>query len=75
MFFPSGLYNCQYVVAFELPVTRIVRLGRDRQILELLTEFYGAEGFDRMDQFITDNKLTADEIVLLPMGREVRYYA
>ena len=62
-------------VAFELPVTRIVRLGRDRQILELLTEFYGAEGFDRMDQFITDNKLTADEIVLLPMGREVRYYA
>ena len=62
-------------VAFELPVTRIVRLGRDRQVMELLTEFYGAEGFDRLDQFITDNKLTADEIVLIPMGREVRYYA
>lgn len=62
-------------VAFELPVTRIVKLGRDRQILEFLTEVYGAEGFDKMDQFITDNKLTADEIVVLPMGREVRYYA
>lgn len=61
-------------VAFELPVTRIVRLGRDRQLLELLTEFYGKEGFDRMDEFITDNDLTADEIVIIPMGREVRYY-
>lgn len=61
-------------VSFDLPVTRIVKLGRDRQVLELLTEFYGADGFDRLDQFITDNELTADEIVLLPMGREVRYY-
>lgn len=61
-------------VSFDLPVTRIVKLGRDRQVLELLTEFYGADGFDRLDQFITDNELTADEIVLIPMGREVRYY-
>ena len=62
-------------VSFELPVTRILRLDRDRQIIELLCELYGKEGFDRIDQFITDNELTADEIVLLPMGREVRYYA
>lgn len=60
--------------SFDLPVTRIVKLGRDRQVIELLCELYGAEGFDRLDQFITDNELTADEIVLLPMGREVRYY-
>ena len=61
-------------VSFDLPVMRIVKLGRDRQVLELLTEFYGLGGFDRLDQFITDNELTADEIVLIPMGREVRYY-
>lgn len=61
-------------VSFELPITRIVKLGRDRQVLELLCELYGEEGFDRLDQFIADNELTADEIVLLPMGREVRYY-
>ncbi|MBQ6782285.1 MAG: DNA circularization N-terminal domain-containing protein [Treponema sp.] len=60
--------------AFDLPMTRIVRLGRDRQVIELLCELYGKDGFDRLDQFITDNELTADEIVLLPMGREVRYY-
>ena len=62
-------------VAFELPVTRIIRLGRDRQIIELLCELYGQEGFTRLDQFIVDNQLTADEIVCIPMGREVRYYA
>lgn len=61
-------------VSFDLPVTRIVKLGRDRQVLELLCELYGEDGFDRLDQFIADNELTSEEIVLLPMGREVRYY-
>lgn len=60
--------------AFNLPVMRIIRLDRDRQLFELLAELYGTDGFDRQDQFINDNKLTADEIVLIPMGREVRYY-
>ena len=61
--------------AFNLPVTRIITLDRDRQLFELLTELYGKDGFNRQDQFINDHKLTADEIVLIPMGREVRYYA
>ncbi len=60
--------------AFDLPVTKIIELNKDRQLFELLTEFYGKDGFARQDEFINDNKLTADEIVLLPMGREVRYY-
>lgn len=61
--------------AFNLPTVRIITLDRDRQLFELLTELYGKDGFNRQDQFINDNKLTADEIVLIPMGREVRYYA
>lgn len=60
--------------AYNLPMTRIVKLGRDRQVIELLAELYGAEGFNRIDEFINDNHLNADEIVLIPMGREVRYY-
>lgn len=60
--------------AFNLPMTRIVKLGRDRQVIELLAELYGAEGFYRIDEFINDNHLNADEIVLIPMGREVHYY-
>ena len=60
---------------FNLPFMRVIKLDRDRQFFELLTELYGKDGFNRQDQFISDNKLTADEIVLIPMGREVRYYA
>lgn len=60
--------------SFSLPTVKIVKLGRNRQILELLCELYGADGFERMDEFINDNKLTADEIVCIPMGREVAYY-
>ena len=62
------------VKAFELPVIRTVRLGRDRQLIELLCEFYGMEAFDHLDQFILDNELTADELTVIPMGREVFYY-
>lgn len=60
--------------SFSLPTVKIIKLDRDRQIIELLSELYGADGFNRMDEFINDNDLTADEIVCIPMGREVRYY-
>lgn len=58
--------------SFSLETRKIIRLGRDRQLLELLAELYG--NFDRMDEFIVDNHLTLDEIQLIPMGREVAYY-
>lgn len=60
--------------AFNLPMTRYIKLGRDRQVIELLCELYGPDGFNRIDEFINDNNLNAEEIVLIPMGREVRYY-
>lgn len=60
--------------AFNLPITRYIKLGRDRQVIELLCELYGPDGFNRIDEFINDNNLNAEEIVLIPMGREVRYY-
>ena len=53
---------------------KIIKVDRDRQIIELLCQLYGEDGFNRMDEFINDNELTADEIVCLPMGREVKYY-
>ena len=61
-------------VAFDLPMARTIKLGKDRQLYELLCELYGKQGFDRADEFIMDNGLNADEIELIPMGREVRYY-
>lgn len=58
--------------SFNLNTRKKIRLGKDRQIMELLAELYG--NFDRLDEFIIDNKLTYDEIQLIPMGREVAYY-
>lgn len=60
--------------SFSLPSVKIIKVDRDRQIIELLCQLYGEDGFNRMDEFINDNELTADEIVCLPMGREVKYY-
>ena len=61
-------------VAFDLPMAKTIKIGKDRQLYELLCELYGKQGFDRADEFIMDNGLNADEIELIPMGREVRYY-
>ena len=58
--------------AFPLPGRKIIILGRDRQIMELLAELYG--NFDKIDEFIVDNDLTANEIAMIPMGRQVAYY-
>ena len=59
-------------IAFDLPTKRTITLGRDRQLLELLTELYG--NLNHIDEFIQENNLNADELEVLPMGREVQYY-
>lgn len=64
----------QFIIdsSFSLPTQRIIRLGRDRNIIELLTELYG--NVNRIDEFIVDNNLTIDDIEILSMGKEVKYY-
>lgn len=59
--------------AFSLRKRRVIVLGRDRQIIELLAELYG-EVDSHIDEFITDNNLMLDELKVLPMGKEVAYY-
>ena len=58
--------------SFNLDTRKIIKLGRDRQLVELLYELYG--NLDRVDEFIIDNKITYNELIILPMGREVAYY-
>ncbi|EMB43586.1 DNA circularization N-terminal domain-containing protein [Treponema denticola] len=74
-----GLYNLIYKsilliinASFALPMQRTVVLDRDRQLIELSAELYGS--VDYVDSLIFDNKLTADEITVLPMGKEITYY-
>ena len=58
--------------SFALPMRRTIVLDRDRQLIELSAELYGSVSY--VDELIFENKLTADEIVLLPMGKEITYY-
>lgn len=59
--------------AFSLKKRRIIKLDRDRQIIELLYELYG-DIDSHLDEFISDNKLNINTIAILPMGMEVAYY-
>ena len=59
--------------AFSLRKRRVIVLGRDRQIIELLAELYG-DIDSHIDEFIVDNNLMLEELKVLPMGKEVAYY-
>ena len=52
---------------------RIIKLDRDRQIIELLAELYG-EVDSHYDEFVSDNNLNWETIQVIPMGTEVAYY-
>ena len=59
--------------SFGLAVERRLVLIEDRTPLDLVYELYG--DIERLDEFIDHNRLTDDELFLIPRGREVRYYA
>lgn len=59
--------------SFTLTEERRLVLGRSRTFVDLVAELYG-ELDDRFDYFITTNDLSGDEIIELPIGREVVYY-
>lgn len=59
--------------AFSLRKRRVIVLGKDRQVIELLAELYG-DVDSHIDEFIIDNNLMMDELKILPMGKEVAYY-
>lgn len=59
--------------SFELRTERRMVLDSDRTPLDLCYELYGE--VDSLDDFIEQNALAGDEILLIPRGREVAYYA
>lgn len=54
--------------------TRSSRLDRPRALIELTAELYGVVD-ERLDFMITTNDLTPNEILELPAGREIVWYA
>lgn len=60
-------------LSFDLRQERIITLDRPRTIVDLAAELYGSID-DRLDFLINSNSLTGDEILELPLGREIKYY-
>jgi len=62
-------------ISFQtLPERRIV-LDRPRTILDLCGELYGNVSNDTLDFFIDSNELSGSEILEVPRGRGVVFYA
>ena len=60
-------------ISFTLIPERSIVLDQPRTIVDLAAELYGAID-DKLDELINTNNLTGDEILELPVGREIRYY-
>ena len=66
--------NLIFNVALSLPMKRIIKLDRDRNIIELSAEIYGSVNNFFIDKLIVENNLSIDDLEIIPMGREVSYY-
>lgn len=60
--------------SFALVPERSITLDRARTIIDVAAEVYGSVD-DRLDFLIETNKLTGSEILELPPGRRIVYYA
>lgn len=61
-------------ISFSLVPERSIVLDRPRNIIEIAAEIYGSVD-DRLDFLISTNKLTGSNIIELPRGRRIVYYA
>ena len=61
--------------SLALPTERKVILDGYKTPIELVWEFYGDVSNDLLDEFIEYNDLQGNDILLIPMGAEVRYNA
>ena len=66
--------NLIFKVALSLPMKKIIKLDRDRNIIELSAEIYGSVDNFFLDKLIVENHLNIDDMEVIPMGREVSYY-
>jgi len=61
-------------ISFSLLPERRIVLDRPRNLLELASELYPGDVDPRLDELISNNGLTGDEILELPPGRTIAYY-
>lgn len=62
-------------ISFDLRQEHTITLDKPRAIVDLVAELYDGALDENLDFFIASNELTGDEILELPRGRTVVFYA
>lgn len=62
-------------ISFDLRQEHTITLDRPRAIVDLVAELYDGALDENMDFFISSNDLTGDEILELPRGKRIVFYA
>lgn len=62
------------MLSFSLQQERIIELQEDRNFIELCHELYGTTEDDFLEFFIKTNKFVNEEFIMIPKGREIKYY-
>jgi len=63
-------------VSFSLVPERSIVLDRPRTIIDLCAQLYPRDNLDeKLDFLINTNDLSGDELLELPRGRKILYYA
>jgi hypothetical protein len=70
----KGTVGNLIALSFQLRQERIIELQKDITFIELCYSLYGTTGNNTLDFFIYTNKLVDEEYIMIPKGREIRYY-
>jgi len=62
-------------LSFQLAQERVITLTSDRNLIDLCYELYGTSDDEHLNLLIESNGLTGDDIIMIPSGKEVVYYA
>jgi len=62
-------------LAYSLDTQRTETLAQDTPLVVLAARFYGDVSESTLRRLITDNRLTGRDVVIVPAGRKVVYYA
>lgn len=61
--------------SFELKTEKTIVTDKDRTIIDLCYELYGTNDYLTLDFFCNSNNLTGENLIIIPQGTVIKYYA
>jgi len=60
--------------SFDLRIEKIIVIDKARTIIDLCYELYGSTEIADIDFLISSNNLTGSDLIIIPVGKIIRYY-